>query len=122
MRGTIIETGFEAATNADLLTATRLQTAPSDGLMLFQLQASDNNATNNYKVDLQLPDSEVPMVAVDVPCGEVTGFAYLDERTMLSYITWVGKGGRVVFGVVETGDAELTWRTVFTPGARPAGY
>lgn len=115
MRGTIVETGFEVGTNADMLTATRLQTAPSDGLMLFQMQASDNNATNNYKVDIQLPDSEVPMVAVDVPCGEVTGFAYLDERTMLQYIAHVGKGGRVVFGTVETGDAEFTWRVTFTP-------
>lgn len=115
MRGTIIESGFEVGTNADLLTATRLQTAPSNGIMLFQLQASDNNATNNYKVDVQLPDSEVPMVAVDVPCGEVTGFAYLDTRTMLSYAAAVKLGGRVVFGVTETGDAECTWRVVFTP-------
>jgi len=115
MRGTIIESGFIAATNGDLLTATRLQTAPSDGVMLFQVQASDNDATNNYKIDLQMPDSDVPMVAVDVPCGPATGFATLDERTMLSYATQVGKGGRVVFGLTETGDAECTWRVVFTP-------
>lgn len=118
MRGIIFESGFEIATAADLLTATRLQTAPADGIMLFQMQASDNNATNNFKVDIQLPDSDVPMVAVDVPCGEVTGFAYLDERTMLQFAAEVGKGGRVVFGVVETGDAEFTWRVVFTPRRR----
>ncbi len=115
MKGTIIETGFISATDGDLLTATRLQTAPADGIMLFQVQASDNNATNNYKIDLQLPDSDVPMVLQDVPCGEVTGFAYLDERTMLQYITDIGKGGRVVFGLTENGDAEATWRVVFTP-------
>lgn len=115
MKGVIIESGFIAATNADLLTSTRLQTAPSDGEMLFQVQASDNNVTDNYKIDLQLPDSDVPMVAQDVPCGEVSGFGYLDSRTMLQYAAQVGKGGRVVFSLTENGDAECTWRVVFTP-------
>lgn len=115
MKGTIIESGFISATNADLLTATRLQTAPADGLMLFQMQASDNNATDNYKVDLQLPDSDVPMIAVDVPMGPTAGLGTLDERTMLQYVTRIGKGGRVVFGLTETGDAEATWRVTFTP-------
>jgi len=115
MRGTIMEAGFIAATVADNLTATRLQTAPSDGIMLFQVQASDNNATDNFKMNLQLPDSEVPMDAVDVPCGPTAGFGTLDERTMLQYAAQVGKGGRVVFGLTETGDAECTWRVTFTP-------
>lgn len=115
MKGTIIESGFIVGTDPDLLNSGRLQTAPADGLLLFQVQASDNNATNNYKMDLQLPNSDVPMILVDVPCGEVTGFAYLDERTMMQYMAQIGKGGRVVFGLTETGDAEATWRVVFTP-------
>lgn len=119
MRGTIIESGFIAGTNADLLTATRLQTAPADGVLLFQVQASDNNATDNYKIDLQMPDSDVPMVAQDVPMGPTAGLGTLDDRTMLQYLTRIGKGGRVVFGLTETGDAECTWRVVFTPNAQP---
>lgn len=115
MRGTIMESGFIAASNLDLLTSTRLQTAPSDGVMLFQMQASDNNATDNYKVDLQLPDSDVPMIAQDVPMGPTAGLGTLDDRTMLQYAAAVGKGGRVVFGLTETGDAECTWRVTFTP-------
>lgn len=116
MKGVIIESGFISATNADLLTSTRLQTAPSDGEMLFQVQASDNDATNNYKVDLQLPDSDVPMVAQDVPMGATAGLSgQLDSRFMLQYATQVGKGGRVVFFLTENGDAECTWRVVFTP-------
>lgn len=115
MRGTIMESGFIAATNADLLTATRLQTAPADGYMLFQVQASDNNATDNYKIDLQLPDSDVPMIAQDVPMGVTAGLGTLDDRTMLQYMAAIGKGGRVVFGLTETGDAECTWRVTFTP-------
>lgn len=116
MRGVIIESGFISATNADLLTQTRLQTAPSNGIMLFQVQASDNDATNNYKIDIQLPDSDVPMVAVDVPMGETAGLAgMLNDDTMLQFAAAVGKGGRVVFGLTETGDAECTWRVSFTP-------
>lgn len=119
MRGTIMESGFIAATNTDLLTSTRLQTAPADGVMLFQVQASDNDATNNYKIDLQLPDSDVPMVAVDVPMGSTAGLAgQLDDDYMLQYAAVIGKGGRVVFGLTETGDAECTWRVTFTPRGR----
>jgi len=119
MSGVIMEGGFIAATNADLLTANRLQTAPGDGVILFQLQASDNDATNNYKVDLQLPNSEVPMVAMDVPMGSTAGLAgQLDDRFMLQYAADVEKGGRVVFGLTENGDAECTWRATFTPNRR----
>lgn len=116
MRGVIIESGHLAATSSDLLTATRLQTAPADGIMLFQVQASDNDATNNYKIDLQLPDSDVPMIAQDVPMGATAGLSgQLDDDMMLQYAAAVGKGGRVVFGLTETGDAECVWRVTFTP-------
>lgn len=116
MAGTIIETGFEAATSADLLTATRLQTTPSDGTMLFQFQASDNNATDRYTVDIQLPDSDVPMSGQQVPMGATAGLGgQLDERFMTQFKAFVKGGGRVVFACTETGDAEFTWRVIFTP-------
>lgn len=116
MRGVIIESGRLAATNADLLTATRLQTAPGNGTMLFQMQASDNDGTNNYVVDIQMPNSDVPMVAVDVPMGATAGLGgQLDERFMLQYATEIAQGGRVVFGLTESGDAEADWRVTFTP-------
>jgi len=119
MRGVIMESGFIAASNVDLLTSTRLQTAPANGSMLFQVQASDNDATNFYKIDIQLPDSDVPMVAQDVPMGGTAGLAgQLDDRFMLQYAAAVGKGGRVVFGLTEGGDAECTWRVTFTPNTR----
>lgn len=116
MKGVIIETGSVTGTNTDLLTSTRLQTAPSDGSMLFQVQAGDNAAANNYKVDIQLPDSDVPLIAQNVPAGMTIGVSgQLDDRFMLQYLAQVGKGGRVVFGLTETGDAEAEWRVVFTP-------
>ena len=119
MNGVIIETGTVAATDTDLLTATRLQTAPADGVMLFQIQAADNVAANSFKVDIQLPDSDVPMISQNVPGGQTAGLGdQLDERFMLQYAAQVGKGGRVVFGLTETGDTEAEWRVVFTPNSR----
>lgn len=116
MNGVIIETGRLAGTNTDLLTSTRLQTAPSDGTMLFQVQASDNDGTNNYVVDIQLPDSDVPLIAQQVPMGRTAGLGgQLDSDMMMQFAAQVGKGGRVVFGMTETGDAEADWRVVFTP-------
>jgi len=114
--GVIVETGFEAGTNADMLTATRLQTAPSDGTMLFQFQASDNNATDRYAVDIQLPDSDVPFIGQQVPMGATAGLGgQLDERFMTQFKAMIKGGGRCVFACVETGDAEFTWRVIFTP-------
>lgn len=116
MAGVIVETGFEAGTSADLLTATRLQTAPSDGTLLFQFQASDNNATDRYTVDIQLPDSDVPMISQQVPMGGTAGLGgQLDERFMTQYKAVIKGGGRCVFACTETGDAEFTWRVIFTP-------
>lgn len=118
MRGVIIESGRLAATNADLLTATRLQTVPANGTMLFQVQASDNDATNNYAIDVQMPDSDVPMISQNVPGGRTSGLGgQLDADMMLQYATEVAMGGRVVFALTETGDAECEWRVTFTPFA-----
>lgn len=115
----IMESGFIAATNSDLLTSTRLQTAPGPGTILFQMQASDNDATNNYKCDLQLPDGSVPLIAQDVPMGATAGLAgQLDDRYMLQFVTVVNTGGRVVFKLTETGDAECAWRATFTPSTK----
>lgn len=116
MRGVIIESGRLAATNSDLLTATRLQTAPANGTLLFQIQASDNDGTNNYSMDIQLPDSDVPIIAQNVPMGGTAGLGgQLDDDFMFQFATRIGQGGRVVFGLTETGDAECEWRVIFTP-------
>lgn len=118
MKGVIIETGRLAATGADLLTATRLQTAPADGSMLFQVQASDNDGTNNYAIDIQMPDSDVPLISQNVPMGRTAGLGgQLDADMMFQFVAQITQGGRVVFGLTETGDAECEWRVIFTPTA-----
>ena len=116
MAGPIILSGQEAADNTDILQGTRLQTVPAGGMLTFELQASDNDATNNYTVSVQLPNGDTPMNATRVPCGNTTGLAgVIDERTNLTATFPVTQGGHTVFSCDETGDAELSWRVTYSP-------
>jgi len=117
MAGMIVLSGFEAATNADILQGTRLQSAPSHGILQFELQASDNDATNNYTCDIQMPGGDTPLNATRIPCGNSTGLAgVIDSRTAMNIRTRIAQGGHCVFSVTETGDAEVSWRVTFIPG------
>ncbi len=116
MPGNIIVGGQEAATNADILQGTRLQSAPAGGTLTFELQASDNVAANNFTVSVQLPNGDTPMNGVPVPAGAVAGLAgVIDEREDLQATFPVGQGGHTVFSAVEVGDTELTWRVTYRP-------
>ncbi len=113
----IILSSQEAATNADILQGTRLQTVPARGTLTFELQASDNDATNNITVSLQMPGGDTPMNGVRIPCGNSTGLAgVLDSRTNLTATFRISQGGHAVFSCTETGDTELTWRVTYKPG------
>lgn len=116
MAGNIIVSGLEAATNADILQGTRLQSAPAGGTMTFELQSSDSDATNFYTASIQMPGGDTPMNGVRIPCGNSTGLAgVIDERTDLQATFPVGQGGHTVFSVTETGDAEIAWRITYRP-------
>lgn len=115
---TIILSSQEAASNTDILQGTRLQTVPAGGYLTFELQASDNDATNNIAVSIQLPGGDTPLETVRIPSGNTSGLAgVLDERTKLQATFPVAQGGHTVFSCTETGDAELTWRVTYTPAA-----
>lgn len=114
--GPIILSGQEAATNTDILQGTRLQNAPSNGVVTFELQASDNDATNNFTASIALPGGDTPLDAVRVPGTAATGLAgILNANDKLLATFGVNQGGHVVFSCVETGDTELTWRVTFSP-------
>ncbi len=118
MAGIIVESGLEAATNTDILQGTRLQTVPTMGTMLFLLAASDNNATDNYTVSIQLPDGRTPLNGVLIPQGQLTAgvVGILQSDFMLAYEARVNQGGHTVFSCTETGDSELFWRIIYSPG------
>jgi len=116
MPGVIILSDQEAATNADILQGTRLQSVAAGGVLTFELQASDNDATNNFTVSVQMPGGDTPMNGVRIPCGNTTGLAgVLDERTNITVSFLIQQGGHCVFSCTEAGSAELSWRITFTP-------
>lgn len=111
----IILSDQEAATNVDILNGTRLQSAPFDGVLTFELQAADNDATNNYTATIQVPDGDVPFTAQRVPSGGTAGLpGVIDEREALIIQVAVAGGGHTVFSCIESGTTELTWRVTFT--------
>ena len=114
----IIISGQESADNTDILQGTRLQTVPAGGFLTFELQASDNDATNNYTASVQMPSGDTPMNAVRIPCGNTSGLAgVIDSRACLTATFPIAQGGHTVFSVDETGDAELSWRVTYSPAA-----
>lgn len=111
---TITVTGFEAATNADVLQATRLQTVPSNGILLVECQAADAVAANQYVAGLQLPGGAVPFTGMLVPAGAATGLAgVLDSRECYKGSFAITQGGHAVLDFTETGDTEVFWRVTF---------
>lgn len=116
METPIIVSGQEAATNADILQGTRLQSMPGPGLLTFELQAADNVAANNYTASVQLPGGDTPMNAARIPAGLTAGLAgVIDERVNLTASFRVTQGGHCVFSCIEVGDTEFDWRVTFTP-------
>jgi len=112
VHGTIVESGREAASNADILGPTRLQNVPSSGFLTLELASDNNDATNNYTFSLLLPDGQAPMIDVQAPQASV---GVLDERTKLKFTAHTTAGGKTIFSCVENGTAVLTWRMTFTP-------
>jgi len=113
MEGMIVLSQPIAATNADILQGTRLQTVPAGGYLTFELQANLANATNNYAVSIQLPDGSTPMNGVTVPGATAD---IIDDRQKLMASFAIAQGGHCVFGLTETGTALALWRVTYTPG------
>lgn len=111
---TIIVTGFETGTNADVLQGTRLQTVPSNGILMLEMQAADNVAANSYVAALLLPNGAVPFTGMLVPGGAATGLAgIIDAREAFRASFRIGLGGHSVLDFTETGDTEVFWRVTF---------
>ncbi len=116
MAGVIILSSQEAASNADILQGTRLQTVPQGGYLTFEFQASDNVAANNYVASIQLPGGDTPLESMRVPGGRDTGLAgVINDNDKFMATFPVAQGGHTVFSVTETGDTEVTWRVTYTP-------
>jgi len=108
--------GLISADNTDVLANSRLQTAPSRGLLSIELQASDADGTNNFTASLNLPGGDNPWENVLVPGGNTASLAgVIDSRCALTDVFPVSQGGHVTLSVDETGAATLAYRVTFTP-------
>lgn len=119
---TIIVTGFEAATATDVLQGTRLQTVPSNGILLIEMQAADNVAANSWAASLQLPSGRTPFTGMLVPGGRTAGLAgCLDPEFSFQASFRIRQGGHSVLDFTETGDTEVFWRVTFKGPDIPGG-
>ncbi len=111
-------TGFEAATNTDILDNTRLTSIPHNGQLTVQCLANLNNATNGFTITIQLPDGKVPVDTQRVSAGqEVEGAlgGQLDNRLLDQWTFPAAQGGHFTISFTESGTAVLTWRVVLRP-------
>lgn len=114
--GTIILGDAEDASNTDILQGTRLQNAPSNGVVTFQMSATVSvPGTNAHLASIQLPSGSTPINGVPVPANAVTTQGILDDRMMLQVSFPIAQGGHVVFSTALTGVSVMTWRVTFTP-------
>ena len=113
--GPIILAGLEAATNADILQGTRLQTVPAGGVLTFEMQSKENSTSNNFMVSVQMPNGDTPLNSVRVPACNPALDGVIDERQNLTCSFPITQGGHCVFSATETGASSLSWRVTYTP-------
>lgn len=108
--GVITVTGFEAASNTDVLADTRLVTIPI-GRVTVEMQAADNVAANHFTASLTLPDGSAPLLDTLVPSGATAGLAgILDSRLAYAATFRVTESGHMTLSFTEVGDTEVFWR------------
>ncbi len=111
----IYESAVIIATDADILLGTRLNAIPYGGLLTFEFQSDLADATNNFKVTIQLPSGDVPVDSQIVPASNPALGGVLDERTLLRMSFPATQGGHFNVSLTETGAAICIWRAVLSP-------
>lgn len=112
----IYESGIVSATTADLLASgSRLNSIPYAGKLTLDFLATDNDATNNFTVTIQLPNGDVPVDAQRIPCVNPSRTGSLDERQLIRFTFPAGAGGHFNIILTETGTSTVTWRAVLSP-------
>lgn len=111
----IYETNVITATDADILSGTRLNSIPYNGSLTLDFLADLSNATNRYTVTIQLPNGDVPVDGQHVPGANPSLGGVLDERQLLRFTFRATQGGHYTISLTETGAAIATWRAVLKP-------
>lgn len=116
MNQPIVISNLLSASSSDLLSGTRLGTAPGDGLMMFEFQADKADATNNFAVTLTLPGGDNPINGVLVPGTPDQVPGILDDRQKLQATYPVKRGGKFQVTLTESGTTVCAYRVTFIGG------
>lgn len=111
----IYERSLLAATNADLLSAGRLNAMPYNGKVTIRLNASLADATNFFTFTIQLPDGSVPVDAQLVPGVNPTIAGVIDDRQCWMATYHATQGGHFVISLTESGTCLCTAEVVLRP-------
>ncbi len=111
----IFEQAIIVATDVDVLSGTRLNAIPYNGMLTIQVSADLANATNSWALDIQLPNGENPVSAQIVSGANPSLGGVLDLRTLMQFSFPATQGGHFVISLTETGTAIAIWRAVLTP-------
>lgn len=111
----IYESAVEVATNADILSGTRLNSIPYNGTLTLDFQANVNTAAAHYVVTIQKPNGDVPVDGQLVMGTNPALDGVLDERQLMRFTFKAAQGGHFNISVTETGTAIVTWRAILRP-------
>ncbi len=111
----IYETLLISATNADVLSAGRLNAIPYGGQLTLDFLADLSDVTNFYTLVVQKPDGKVPVDGQRVPASGSGLDGVLDERELVRFTFVATQGGHFTVGLTENGTATCMFRAVLRP-------
>lgn len=111
----IYETTLVSATNADLLSAGRLNAIPYGGILTLDFLADLGDITNNYVLTIQKPDGSVPVDGQVVVASGSGLDMVLDDRELMRFTFNATQGGHFTVSLTENGTATCAFRAVLRP-------
>ncbi len=111
----IYESLLVSATNADVLSAGRLNAIPYNGKLTLDFLADLGDVTNFYTLTIQKPDGSVPVDAQRVNASGAGVDMLLDERELMRFTFNAGQGGHFIVSLTEGGTATCAFRAVLRP-------
>jgi len=111
----IQETSILSATNADVLSAGRLNAIPYGGNLVLEFQSQLADATNFYTLTIALPNGDVPVDAQLVPGTNPALAGILDERQLVRFSFRATQGGHFTVTLTESGTAVCAFRATLLP-------
>ncbi len=111
----IFEQNIIIATDVDVLSGTRLNAIPYNGVLTVQVSADLANATNSWALTIQLPNGDVPVDSQIVSGSNPSLGGTLDSRTLMQFSFPASQGGHFTISLTETGTAIAIWRAVLRP-------